>query len=140
MKHYLKTLLLLFFLLTSLCKVRSQSADSSRYFYLKAMEEKSNRLYQPAYNDFQHSLEYDSLNTDALRAAGLTAVELRKYENAIVAFEKLVAVRKKDTTAVSQLAILYFWTHRWEKAVSYATLANQLHAGQNNYYILHLFS
>jgi len=136
MMRYLKNPLLFLFFFSFLCKARAQSADSSRYFYLKAMEEKSNRLYQPAYIDFLHSLEYDSLNADALRETGLTAVELRKYENAIVAFEKLAAVRKKDTTAVSQLAVLYFWTHRWEKAVAFATLANQLHTGQNNYYIL----
>jgi len=136
MNRCVKYLSLVLFLSVWLFKVRAQSADSSRYFFLKAMDEKSNRLFQTAYNDFMHSLEYDSLNGDALREAGLTAVELRKYENAIVEFEKLVKVRKNDTTAISRLATLYFWTHRWEKAVKYASLANQLHTGSNNYYIL----
>jgi tetratricopeptide (TPR) repeat protein len=136
MKCCSKNLLLFLICLIPLIRGAAQSNDSSRYFYLKATEEKANRLYLVAYNDFRHSLEYDSLNADALREAGLTAVELRKYENAIVEFEKLVTVKKKDTTAVNQLAILYFWTHRWEKAIAYAGLANQLHTGKNNYYIL----
>jgi tetratricopeptide (TPR) repeat protein len=117
-------------------KAEAQSADSSRYFYLKAMDEKANRLYLVAYNDFQKSLGQDSLNTDALREAGRTAVELRKYANAITIFEKLLSVQKADTTAINQLAVLNFWMHSWEKAVNYASRAIQLHTGKNNYYIL----
>ncbi len=137
MKHITwRTFVVLFIILASAWRTNAQSADSSRYFYLKAMDEKSNRLYLVAYTDFQRSLEYDSLNADALRETGLTAVELRKYENAKMVFEKLVVIQKNDTTAINQLAILNFWSHQWEKAVRYASRALQLHSGQNNYYIL----
>jgi tetratricopeptide (TPR) repeat protein len=115
---------------------RAQSADSSRYFYLRGLEERSNRLYLVAYNDLQRALGYDSLNADALRETGLAAVDLRKYENAILVFEKLLRVQPNDTTAVGQLATLHFWTQHWEKAATYASRALQLHAGQNNYYIM----
>jgi tetratricopeptide (TPR) repeat protein len=122
--------------LNLLAGVYAQSGDSSRYFYLKALDEKSNRLFLVAYNDFQHALAYDSTDADALREAGLTAIELRKYDNAILLFEKLAFVHKEDTTAVGRLAVLYFWTRRWEKAVRCASRAIQLHAGGNNNYIL----
>ncbi|MFI5125069.1 MAG: tetratricopeptide repeat protein [Chitinophagales bacterium] len=128
-------LICLIFLVFGL-KGHAQSADSSRFFYLKALDEKSNRLYLVAYNDFQRSLQYDSTNPDALRETGLSAVALRKYENAIIFFEKLLQIQKNDTTGINQLAILYFWTQKWDKAVSYASRAIQLHTGRNNYYML----
>ncbi|HEY4155518.1 MAG TPA: CDC27 family protein, partial [Puia sp.] len=136
MKRRIRHLGLVVFILASLIKVNAQSNDSSRYFYLKALDEKSGRLFLAAYNDFRQSLEYDSTNAETLREAGLTAVELRKYENAKLAFEKLIALKKNDTTAVNQLAILNFWTHQWEKACFYASRALQLHTGKDNYYIL----
>jgi tetratricopeptide (TPR) repeat protein len=123
------------FLLT-VCKVSAQSADSSRYFYLRAMEEKSKRLNLVAYNDFQRALSYDSLSVDVLRETGLAAVALRKYEVADTLFEKLMEVRKNDTTGINQLAILNFWLQRWEKAASYASRALQLHTGKNNYFMI----
>jgi tetratricopeptide (TPR) repeat protein len=136
-KHFSISAFFVFFIaVTWVWKASAQSADSSRYFYLKAMDEKSNRLYLVAYNDFQRSLEYDSVNADVLRETGLTAVELRKYENAKTPFEKLLEIQKNDTTAINQLAILNFWSQEWEKAISYASLALQLHTGKNNYYIL----
>lgn len=119
-----------------LLKAQAQSADSSRYFFLKAADEKSNRLFLPAYTDFQRSLQFDSTGADLLRETGLTAVELRKYENAIIYFEKLLRVLKNDTTGNNQLAILYFWTQKWDSAVKYASRSLQLHTGRNNYYIL----
>ncbi|MDP4130095.1 MAG: tetratricopeptide repeat protein [Bacteroidota bacterium] len=122
--------------LAFILKAQAQSADSSRFFYLKALNEKSNRLNLVAYNDFQRSLQYDSTNPDVLRETGLSAVTLRKYENAIVVFERLLRIQQNDTTGINQLAILYFWTQKWDKAVHYASRALQLHTGSNNYYML----
>ncbi len=100
------------------------------------MDEKSNRLYLVSYNDFQRALSYDTLNADVLRETGLAAVALRKYEIADTIFEKLIQVRNNDTTGINQLAILNFWLQRWDKAISYASRALQMHIGKNNYYML----
>ena len=136
-KHISTRTLLVFFITVIWAWAASgQSADSSRYFYLKAMDEKSNRLFLVAYHDFQRSLDYDPVNADALRETGLAAIELRKYENAKIPFEKLLEIQGNDTTAINRLAILNFWSQDWEKAISYAVRALQLHSGRNNYYIL----
>jgi hypothetical protein len=52
-------------------RVSSQSADSSRYFFLKASEEKSGRLYMQAYYDYKRALEFDAKNPDFLRGQTL---------------------------------------------------------------------
>jgi tetratricopeptide (TPR) repeat protein len=114
----------------------AQSADSSHYFSLKASEEKTGRLYMQAYQDYKRSLEFDAKNSDILRQLGLTEVELRKYEEAIPVFEKLITLIPADTTAITQLAKLYFYVHQWDKVIPYATKALQKHIGQRNYYMI----
>jgi tetratricopeptide (TPR) repeat protein len=115
--------------------VSAQSADSSRYFYLKASEARSGRLYMQAYQDYKRALEFDPKNPDLLRQLGLTAVDLRKYEEAIPVFEKLLVIVPADTTSVIQLGKLYFYVHQWEKSIPYTTKALQMHIGERNYYM-----
>ena len=114
----------------------AQSTDSSRYFYLKAAEAKAGRLYMQAYQDYKRSLEFDTKNPASLRELGLTEVELRKYEEAIPVFEKLLAIAPADTTAISQLAKLYFFTHQWEKTILHASKSLQMQIGKHNYYMI----
>jgi len=124
-------------ILIVLClQVSAQSADSSRYFFLKASEETAGMLYMQAYQDFKRSLELDAGNPDILLQLGLTEVELRKYEEAIPVFEKLNSLIPADTTAISQLAKLYFYVHEWGKVIPYATKALQKHIGKRNYYMI----
>src|SRR5215831_6362193 len=79
----------------------AQQSDSSDYFYQKGLEEKNKRLYMVAYNDFQKAIDRHSTNADAGRQLGLVAVELRKYDNAKLAFQKVLEQQKDDTTAVA---------------------------------------
>lgn len=124
-------MLILFYIRTS-----AQSSDSSRYFYMKASEAQAGRLYMVAYQNFKRGLDYDAKNPDLLRQLGLTEVELRKYEEAIPVFEKLLTIVPSDTTSIIQLAKLYFYTHQWEKVIPFATKALQLHIGEKNYYLI----
>ncbi len=89
-----------------------------------------------AFNDFQKSLQYRADNADVQRDLGLTAVELRKYENAKQAFLKVNELKKDDPVATENLALLYFWTHQWPQAVQYAQQAQQLNTGKNWNYII----
>jgi len=114
----------------------AQSTDSSNLYYRKAVEERVKRLYMVAYNDLQKSLQYLPGNIDAQRELGLTDVDLRKYDNAIVDFLKVVDSKKDDTAAITNLATLYFWTRRWQEAIVYSQRAIQLHAGKNWNYII----
>jgi len=117
-------------------EIYSQSDDSSRYFYLKAAEAQSGRLYMIAYQNYKRSLEFDAKNPDLLRQLGLTEVELRKYEEAIPVFESLIAIVPADTTSILQLEKLYFYTHQWGKSIVFATKALQMHIGEKNFYMI----
>jgi tetratricopeptide (TPR) repeat protein len=133
----MKTPCLLFFFLISLhTETTAQSEDSSRYFYLKASAAQTGRLYMVAYQNYMRSLEFDKKNPDILRSLGQTEVELRKYDEAILTFDKLLTILPADTTAIVQLGKLNFYTHQWEKASPYLYKALQLHIGERNYYML----
>ncbi|HEV3251012.1 MAG TPA: tetratricopeptide repeat protein [Puia sp.] len=114
----------------------SQVGDSSVIFFQKALDEKNKRLFMVAYNDFQRSLQFRSDNVDAQRELGLTAVELRKYENARMAFLKVNELKKDDPVAIENLANLYFWTRQWKEAIVFAEKAQQLNVGKNWNYML----
>ena len=114
----------------------TQTQDSSTIFYQKGLSEKNNRLFMQAYNDFQKSLHYKSDYVDAERELGLTTVELRKYEEAIQVFLKLTELQKEDTTAIVNLANLYFWTRLWQQAMAFAQRAQKMHAGKNWNYVI----
>jgi tetratricopeptide (TPR) repeat protein len=114
----------------------TQSQDSSSIYYQKALTEKNGRLYMVAYNDFKKSLHYKPENLDAQRQLGLTMVELRKYEEAVPVFLKVLQIQKDDTTAVVNLGNLYFWTRNWPQASDFAQRAQKLHAGRGWDYVI----
>ena len=130
----LKNLLLVCLLFAS--GVISAQIDSAGDFYQKGLEAKSKRLLMVAFNDFQKSMEYQPSNVDAIREFGLMAVEMRKFDIAKQAFLKLEKLRKDDSTAICNLAMLNFWTHQWQQATLYARKAQDLHAGQHWNYVL----
>lgn len=110
--------------------------DSSDYFYQKGNEEKIARRYLPAFNNFQKSVQFKPENADAQKALGEVAVEMRKYEDAKKAFLKVLELKKDDTTAVSNLKNLYYWTRKWDEAIKYAQQAKTLKVGTDNNYII----
>lgn len=116
--------------------VYCQSADSATQFYRKGLEEKNNKLFLVAYNDFKRSVTLNPSNADAQRELGLTAVELRNYQNAEIAFLKLNELKPNDPVAIDNLAHLYFWMHKWPDAVKYAEKAIQLKPGKDWNYML----
>jgi tetratricopeptide (TPR) repeat protein len=131
-----KNFFLLFCLLFAGISLFAQANDSSNTFYQRGLDAKNRRLLMVAYNNFRQSVDYQPENADALRELGLAAVALRKYDNAILAFQQLEKIRKEDTTAISNLATLYFWTHQWQQAIVYAKKALELHTGQHWNFVL----
>ncbi|HLX90648.1 MAG TPA: tetratricopeptide repeat protein [Puia sp.] len=111
-------------------------SDSSDYYYRKGLEEKSNHLYMVAFNDLQKSTKFRIDNADAQRELGLTSLELRKYDNAEMAFQMVEQINKDDKVAVENLANLYFWTHQWPEAIEYGKKAQQMSVGKNWNYMI----
>ncbi|MBS1915929.1 MAG: tetratricopeptide repeat protein [Bacteroidetes bacterium] len=114
----------------------SQSSDSSQAYYQKGITEKNARRFMVAYKNFQKSVEFKKDNVDAQTQLGLTALELRDYGNAEVAFLKVNELKKDDPVAIENLANIYFWTHQWKQAIEFGEKAKQLNVGKNwNYNI-----
>jgi tetratricopeptide (TPR) repeat protein len=132
----MKNILLIFFTAPLFNTAFSQAGDSSNVYYKKGLEEKNARRYMVAYNNFQKAVDYKIDNTDAQTQLGLTALELRKYGNAEVAFLKVNELKKDDTTAIENLANIYFWTHQWKQAEIFGKKAKDLNIGKNWNYIL----
>ncbi len=130
-----KTILLLCFL-SGIILACAQKADSSRYYYLKASDERASRLLLPAFQDFKLALKADPKNTDALRGAGLTAYDLNRFTDAAPYFEQLHTALPKDTTAISKLASIYFNLHQWDKSTAFGLKAIPAHTGSRINYML----
>ncbi|MBS1933862.1 MAG: hypothetical protein JST96_07670, partial [Bacteroidetes bacterium] len=109
----------------------SQSSDSSQAYYQKGITEKNARRFMVAYKNFQKSVEFKKDNVDAQTQLGLTALELRDYGNAEVAFLKVNELKKDDPVAIENLANIYFWTHQWKQAIEFGEKAKQLNVGKN---------
>jgi tetratricopeptide (TPR) repeat protein len=132
----MKALSLISVIILAATSVDAQVHDSSDYFFQKGLEEKNKRLFMVAYNDFQKSVDRQPSNHGAWRELGLVAVEMRKYENAKLAFQKVLEIKKDDTTAISNLALLDFWTRQWAQAIELAKKAQDLHAGSKWNYLI----
>jgi tetratricopeptide (TPR) repeat protein len=108
----MKNVLLLIFTVLFFQISSSQTNDSSSFYYQKGLAEKDSRLYMVAFNDLQKSTAFKADNIDAQRALGLTSLELKKYDNAELAFQKVEEIKKDDAVAIENLANLYFWTNQ----------------------------
>src|SRR5690349_19577730 len=92
-------------------------SDSANHYYKLALAEKNNRRFAQAYNLFQKSLQFNTENADVQADFGFTAIELRKYDAAKLAFQKVLALKKDDPIALENLASISFWQRRWNEAI-----------------------
>lgn len=107
--------------------------DSASHYFNKGVEEKNARRFLMAYQNFQKALQYQPSSVEYLKEAGNTAMELRKYNDARVHFEKLYQLKKDDETALTQLAQLNFSLRRWPQAIEYAQQMQQKNLKGYNY-------
>lgn len=111
----------------------AQSSDSSGVFFAKGTEEQKNKRFAVAFQYFQKAAQLDSSNPETWKQLGYTATELRRYPDAKKAFQKVYALKKDDTAAMHQLAVLNFNGRRWDEAISFAQLMrkNAMYDGTN---------
>jgi tetratricopeptide (TPR) repeat protein len=128
--------LLIISLLTCSLGSYSQNADSAGYFLKKGNEAKQGRLYMVASQQYKKALQFDATNIEALRELGNVSVEMRKYPDAITAFGEVLKADPNDAVANTNLADLYFWTRRWNEAITAAKKLQQLKIGKNADYII----
>ena len=123
--------LVLFYSVTS-----AQSTDSASIFYAKALEAKRIGQTKVAYDHLRRSVSYNPEQLEAQKALGEMAIDLRQYETAKKAYGKVSELKPDDTSAISNLANLSMWTHKWDDAIKYSLKMRQLKiGGRANYNI-----
>jgi tetratricopeptide (TPR) repeat protein len=131
----MKSLLLILSLSLSTI-VFSQSTDSSGYYLQKGNEAAGKRLFLVASQQYKKSIQFNAANTDAQRGLGNVCVEMRKYQEAILAFAEVIKKDPNDPVATENLASLYFWTRKWNEAIVSAKKMQELKIGKNTNYII----
>ncbi len=114
----------------------AQNKDSATYYLQKGKEAKQGRLFMVAAQEFKKATQFDAGNTDAQRELGNVSVEMRRFPDAITAYGEVVKKEPNDPVANENLASLYFWTRRWNDAITAAQKMKQLKVGKNADYII----
>jgi tetratricopeptide (TPR) repeat protein len=109
----------------------NNSADSAQAYLQKGLQAKAERRWQLAINHLQKAASFDSTNVMVLSTLGDVAYEMRQYNIAINAFEKVMLVEPKNSVAIEKLANLYFWFNNTTKATALATKMEELKIGGN---------
>lgn len=105
------------------------SNDSAQVYLQKGLQAKNERRWQVAINNLQKAVAFDSTDTKVLTALGEVAMEMRQYNAAINAFEKLDRVNPDNEKAIENLAQLYSWFRNSEKVNFYAAKMEKLKIG-----------
>ena len=112
------------------------NADSAAFYLKKGDEARQSKRMLVAAQQYRKALQFDASNTDAQRGLGDASVDMRRYPDAIVAYQEVVKKIPDDKEANEQLANLYFWTRRWNDAIATAKKLQQQRIGNNPEYII----
>src|SRR5882724_3603362 len=114
----------------------AQSPDSSAFYLQKGEDAQKEHRSLVASQYFNKSIAFNASNTDARRALGNVYTEMNRYQEAIIAYEAVVKAIPEDTVSIIKLANLYFWTHKWDQAITYAKKMQAKKVGSGANYIL----
>jgi tetratricopeptide (TPR) repeat protein len=114
----------------------SQVNDSSGYYLQKGNEAKNERRFLVASQLYKKSIQFKADNTAAQRELGNVYMEMKRYPEAILAYNEVVKTEPNDTTAVQNLAHLLFWTRKWNDAIIYSKKMQALKMGKDANYII----
>src|SRR5690349_3268372 len=128
------------FLFTTLCSISlwsvGQEADSASVYFQKGITEKETGRFKPAVESFQKSVQFDSSRLITQRELGLAALEIRQFEIAKTAFNKVLQLDSKDTVALDRLTNFYFSFRKWDDAIRYGLVMLELNIGQQINYLV----
>lgn len=118
------------------CWAKAQNADSAAYYLQKGDEARKAKTMMVAAQQYRKAIQFDASNTNAQRGLGNVSVEMRRYPDAILAYQEVVKKEPDDKEANENLANLYFWSRRWNEAIGAAKKLQQLKIGNNPEYII----
>ena len=114
----------------------SQGTDSSGYYLHKGNEAKNDRRYLVASQLYKKSIQFKADNADAQRELGNVYMEMKKYPEAILAYNEVAKANPNDTTAVTKLAYLFFWTRKWNDAIAFSKRMQVMKIGKDANYMI----
>lgn len=100
--------------------VFAENPDSAKFYFNKGVEEQTARRFLMAANAFDKAIKFDPKFKDAYLQNGYVNLEMRKTDNAITYFSKVLDLEPGNATAVKELAELYFNYRQFNKAMELA--------------------
>jgi tetratricopeptide (TPR) repeat protein len=110
--------------------------DSATFYLQQGNSAKAEKRFQVAAQLYKRGISFDAGNTELQRETGNVNMEMRRYQDAIAAYEQVVKALPDDALAVENLSTLYFWTRRWKDAIAAAQKMKQLKTGKTADYII----
>lgn len=132
----MKNLLLAPVLFAAITVSAQQNADSAAFYLKKGEEARQAKRMLVAAQQYRKAIQFDASNTEAQRGLGFASMDMRRYPDAIAAYQEVAKKNPDDKEANEQLANLYFWTRRWNEAIATAKKLQQQKIGNNPEYII----
>jgi len=94
--------------------------DSADFYYRKGMEEKSLQRPMMASRSFDKAIRFDNRHVDAYLANGFAQLDMRKTDEAIRYFTKVLELNPANQSARAALMELYFNYRQFDQAIKLA--------------------
>ena len=96
------------------------NSDSAKFYFNKGVEEQNARRFLVASRAFDKAIAFDSNFIDAYLQNGYVNLAMRKTDNAMSNFSKVIDLDPNNVLAVKELAELYFSYRQFDKAMTLA--------------------
>jgi tetratricopeptide (TPR) repeat protein len=130
-----RTLPLLIILLAAGNTLLAQ-ADSARHYLDLGLKAQTERRYALAERHLSKSIQFDSVSVETRFALAAVYYEMRKYGNALNQYQAVYNRDNNNREAISKLAELNYNLHRWNDAIRFSKMAQQINAPGRHHYIL----
>jgi tetratricopeptide (TPR) repeat protein len=100
--------------------VHAQSADSSQIYFQKALAFKDSRQFLQAAKLFEKSLSFNDKFTPALMENAAVNLEMRRTDQAISSYTKVLEIEPNNNTAAAALMEMYYNYRLYAKAAAIA--------------------
>ncbi len=100
--------------------------DSADFFLQKGLVEKQNGRRLESLKNFEKAVRYDSSSKSIITELASAYHDLRKYNNALVMYKKLVSMGEESPVLYKQIVQLCFQMKQNEEVVMYAKKLKQL--------------
>lgn len=111
-------------------------SDSANYFLQKGLQEKEKGRRMESLKNFEKASKYDANNKVIVQELASAYYDLRKYQQAIDSYKKLVELGDASVETYKQLLTLSFNFRKYDDVINYATILKKMDPSTPvNYYL-----